>query len=239
MDRVGLRRSSGSRARSTRSSLRRVLAGQHPRDGVAARDGRDQEPRARIRLDVLGAEERQRALRARRRRAARSSSARRTSVPSREALGYLERSAAVTRRGPGGAQVDRGPGLRRGGVPAPDVARRRSAAAHACPRRQPRAGRGRALVDARRPPASIAHARRPATCTRRGLRAQLTARARRRVDAGAQRDRRHRRRPADGAARVQPPPGRDRGGARPARAVERGRRAGGDAGDAARQGLPA
>ena len=127
-----------------------------------------------------------------------------------EALGYLERDAGVTRRGPGGVQRDRRPRVRRGGVPASDVARRRSAAAHARPRRQPDARRGRALVDARRAP--DLRARQDRRLPVRGAAAGAAhARARGRVGAGAQRDRRHRRRAAGGAAGVQPAACGDRG----------------------------
>ena len=65
-----------------------------------------------------------------------------------DALGYMERAAAVTRRGPARRARDRGQRVRGGDVPASDVARRRSAAAHARARGQPDARRRRPMVDA-------------------------------------------------------------------------------------------
>ena len=82
----------------------------------------------------------------------------RTRLRSRDALGYLEREACRARRG-AAARSGAGAGVRRGGVPAPHVARRRSAAAHARRRREPTQGRGRALDRARRPRRCTAHAK--------------------------------------------------------------------------------
>ena len=76
----------------------------------------------------------------------------------REALGYLERSAAAVRRGRGGAVVEEASGLVAAGVPASDVSRRRSAAAHARARREPRSRARRPLVGARRSAAVRARA---------------------------------------------------------------------------------
>ena len=129
--------------------LDRVLAGEHPASGeplgrVVPSAG------ARVRPDVLGAEERERAVRDRRRRAARSDPATRTTGRSREALGVRRAGGRGDAARAGGARGDRRARVGRGGVPASDVAGRRSAAAHARPRREPRARRGRAVVDARR-----------------------------------------------------------------------------------------
>ena len=76
----------------------------------------------------------------------------------REALGYIERTAARParrRRLPRRARRR----LHRGGVPAPDVMRRRPATPHARAGRQPRAGAGWAMVDFGRPSPLYARAR--------------------------------------------------------------------------------
>ena len=216
-------------------ALHRVLAGEHPATGaplgrvLAAR-------RAGLRPDVLGAEERERAVRHRRRSAARGDAGRRTIGRCGMRSATSSAQAAVTRRGAGGVHAIAGQRVGRGGVPASDVAGRRSAAAHARPRREPHARRRRAVVDARRP--ADLRAREDRRLPLRGAAAGAAdARARRRVGAGAERDRRRRRRAAGGAAGVQPAAGRDRGRARAARRVGRRGGAGRGAGDAARQGL--
>ncbi len=73
---------------------------------------------------------------------------------------------------------------RRRGVPASDVARGRSAAAHARPRREPRTGRGRAVVGARWPAALRARARGELHLPG-GAAGRADAGARRGVDAGS------------------------------------------------------
>ena len=142
---LGLRGTVG--ARELRSRARRR----------ASRDRRAARPRPHgagpgLRSDVLGAEERQRAVRDRRRRAARRRSATRTTRPSLDALGYMERAGGGDAARAGRRACDRRQRVRRGGVPASHLARRRPAAAHPRARRQPDARRRRAMVDARRPP---------------------------------------------------------------------------------------
>ena len=147
-------------------------------------------------------------------RAAGGASGRRTTRRSREALGYLERSAAAVRRGHGGAVVEPADGL----VAA--AFRHRTSRAgdpqlhtHVLVANLGR-GPGRALVGARWP---------AAVCARAGGELRLPGGAARRAHARRsgvewspvrKRDRRGRRRAAAGAAGVQPAAGGDRGRAR-------------------------
>ena len=112
---------------------------------------------------------------------ARSGGARGGRLP--RALGGRGASRPWRRCGRAGGRVGRG------GVPASDVARGRSAAAHARPGREPRPRPGRAVVGARRPAAVRARAggelHLPGGAARRA-----DADARARVAAGPQRDRR-------------------------------------------------
>ena len=107
--------------------------------------------------------------------------------------------------------IDRRQRARRRGVPAPHEPRRRSAAAHARRRRQPRPGRRRPLVGARRAPdlRACANGRLPLPGA---LRHELTRRLGRRwtpVEKGVGRDRRC---AGASAARVLPAARGDRGG---------------------------
>ncbi len=130
--------------------LRHVLAGLGPaRRQTAARDVRPS-ARRRIRSDLLRAEERERAVR--RRLADVRGAIRRSARPRGDRGGGIRRALC----GGGAARPwwESGRGRQRPGgcrVPAPDVARRRSAAPHARPGREPRPRARRAVVDARRP----------------------------------------------------------------------------------------
>ena len=138
-------------ARSTATALRRVLAGVHPataaplrRAGptrVAGFDLTFSAPKSVSVLFGVGDAD---------------AAARRPGGARRRGSRGARLSGALGRRGASRARrCDRrgGLGARRRRVPAPDVARRRSAAAHARPRREPRARGRRAVVGARRPAA--------------------------------------------------------------------------------------
>ena len=189
--------------------LRRVLDGLDPRDGselrtsssrarVAGFDLTFSAPKSVSVLFGLGDEE----LRVARSRGARRRGSRGGRAPGAVGGGGAARARRCDRRG--------GVWARRGGVPASDVARRRSAAAHARPGREPRARRRRAVVGARWP-AAVRGGAGGELHLPGGAAGRADADARRRVDAGAAWDRRGRRRAAGGAAR------RSAGGARRSR----------------------
>ena len=207
---LGLRGTVGAR------ELDRVLNGEHPGHRRAART-RPQGAGPGLRSDLLGAEERQRPLRHRRRRAARHAPRRPRPGRPRRARLHGARSGGDAARA-GRRACDRRQRVRRGGVPASHLAGRRPAAAHPCPRRQPDPRRRRAMVHARRAPHLRARQDRRLPLRSPAARA-AHARARRRVGTGAQRDRRDRRRRAERAAGVQPTPRRHRGRARAARSA--------------------
>ena len=152
----------------------------------------------------------------------------------REAVGYLERSAAAVRRGHGGAVVEEASGL----VAA--AFRHRTSRAgdpqlhtHVLVANLGRGADGRwSALDGRR---LYAQARAASFVYQAVLRGELTRDARGGVVAGAQGDRRGRRRAPAGAGRVQPAAGGDRGRARRARDVGRAGGGGGGAGDAERR----
>ena len=228
------------RARTARRGRRRAVASGARRrasgDRRSARAGA-RGPAARVRSDVLGAEVRQRALRHRRRRACASTLQDAHDEAVADALGYMERQAAVTRRGPAGVHAIAGNGL----VAA--AFRHRTSRAgdpqlhtHVLVANLTLGADGRwSTLDARR---IYAHAKTAGYLYEARLRSIAHARARSRVDAGAQRDRGDRRRSTAGAAGVQPPARGHRGRARAPRRFGRGRGAGRHAGDPARQGLP-
>ena len=156
-------------------------------------------------------------------------------VAVREAVGYLERSAAAVRRGHAGAIVEEASGL----VAA--AFRHRTSRAgdpqlhtHVLVANLGRGIDGRwSALDGRR---LYAEARAASFIYQAVLRGELTRDGRRRVGAGAARDRRGRRCPADRDAGVQSAAGGDRCGARRARDVRGAGGGGGGVGDAAGEG---
>ncbi len=138
MDRRGGRRAR-ARRRGRRGGVAAGAGGLRSAGRVAVAVLVEPDARGRLRSDVLGAEERERALRGRRRGACAGAVRAAHDAATRAAVGYLERSAAAVRRGHGGAVVEEASAAGRGGVPASDVAGRGSAAAHARPGREPRA----------------------------------------------------------------------------------------------------
>lgn len=129
------------------------------------------------------------------------------------AVSYLEREACWTRRGRGGAERVRGGRLRGGGVQAPAVPRQRSAAAHACRRREPGARR-RALHGTRRARAVRARVGGGGGVPRHAPRRGAGAVAVGVLAAGRARAVRDRRCVPGGVARVLAAAGRDRGARR-------------------------
>ena len=125
--------------------------------------------------------------------------------------------------------------VRRRGVPASHVARRRSAAAHARTGREPRARARRTLDCARRPAPLRAGAHDELHLSGRAAQ-RAHAQPRRGVAHGPRRHRRDRRRPEARDASVQPPPRRHRSRARPPRHVGCARGRSGGARDPPGQG---
>ena len=215
-------------------------AGSRP-GGRASGDRRAARPGARraaagLRPDVLGAEVGERAVRHRRRSAARASLQEAHDRAVRDALGYLEREAAVTRRGPAGVHAIAGNGFVAAGF------RHRTSRAgdpqlhtHVLVANLTLGADGQwSTLDGRR---IYAHAKTAGFLYEARLRSLLTRElgvewtpVRNGIAdvAGV---------PPRRAAGVQPPADRDRGRARTARSVGRRGRAGRHAGDPARQGL--
>ena len=209
-----LRSACGAGRRAT--SCDRVLAGEHPGDRRAARPRRCavgspgfdltfSAPKSVSVLFGVGDDELRAAIR----------DAHDEAV--REALGYLERAAAVD-AARAGRRVMRSPAAgwsrRRSGIgPRAPAIRSCTPTSWSPTSCSARTGAGRRSTAG----GSTRTRRRRATSTRRGCGRELTRELGRRVGAGAQRDRRDRRRPAAGAAGVQPAARGDRGGARAAR----------------------
>jgi TrwC relaxase len=202
-------------------ALRRVLAGLDPHDGSVLRDSSSpvkvagfdltfSAPKSVSVVFALGDRDVRGAVRSAHDRA------------TREAVLYLERSAAAVRRGHGGARVERATGLVAAAF-GHRTSRLGDPQLHPRPRCQPRPWSGRPLVGARWSAAVLACAggelRLPGGVARRA-----DADARARVATGPERGRRARRDTEAGAARVQPAAGADRSGDGRARHVGPARR---------------
>ena len=146
--------------------LARLLEGRDPSSGLLLRPVRSSSAGGGVRPDVAGAEEREHPVRRRRARGRAADRSARTSRRSAQAIGLPRARGVLDSSRSSGRDPAAGARLRRGGVPAPVLAGRRSAAAHA--RRGRERDAGRRTVAGRRSTAASCTGmrRRPATSTR-------------------------------------------------------------------------